>query len=182
VIPYDILLVRTPWWSLGRASRSTAFQTSSLTRRPSVAQLKKTRISIVFYNTLTSDVSTLTGSWIVYNNVTFSVFVICLLSVKSGVMSLSCEWLCEGGMWRRTYQTLIFCESSVALAAHETAICRTQPIHNFTADRNKLGRSRNRRMLEHVMFLRKYKEIFFCAHKTLTEGVLVTQLSRNAGI
>jgi len=77
---------------------------------------------------------------------------------------------------------LTFCESSEAFAAHETEICRTPPIHNFTADRNKLDRSRNRPILEHVIFLRKYKENFFCEHKILTEGVFVTQLSRNVGI
>jgi hypothetical protein len=84
----------------------------------------------------------------------------------------------------KTCQMLIFCESSEAIAAHETVICRTPPIHNFAADRNKLDRSRNRRIFEHVMFLRRCKDFFFGGHKILTEGVcvFVTQLSRNAGI
>lgn len=84
--------------------------------------------------------------------------------------------------WNVTaYQTLILCESSETLAAHEAAICRSPPIHSFTADRNKLDRFRNRRILEHIMFLRKYKENFFYGPKMLI-GVFVAQLSRNAGI
>jgi hypothetical protein len=41
---------------------------------------------------------------------------------------------------------------------------------------------RNTKCLEHVMFLREYRETNFCGNNILTEGVFVTQPSSNAGI